>query len=404
MKKYIILVLICAIYAACQSKKKDSKKNEIKNIENIYVDLNKAQKVKFSKLYDNIKWVKLQSESISLMGEIQKMEVDDDKFYFQSNNSLYIFSAKGEFITRISNQGNGPGEYLVFSDFFIDKMNNSIFIYDSKGRKINEYDYNGVFINRIDIDLDGYAFTKLDKNKFAVYIGSAYYNEKSNSRLNIIDSKGEIIKKFIRIKDNEAKFMHFGDLTNFQKFNDGVSFLYSFNDTIYSIREDKIIPRMYIDFGENKLPNRYLDKTYKDVMQFLESLKETDYAFRVIGFFESKDAIVFSFMHKYDLVHVYYSKVSKNSFIVDTFINDFSFPEIDIVSSFSNLPKASYNNNFYTIMSAYEFIDKMDKLKAKMSYSEWELYKIENVELFSIYESTDIDDNPMIVVGKLNKF
>ncbi len=404
MKIYIyILVLISVIYNCSDNKKRNNKNRTFENLEIIGVNLDNMKKISLSEIYSSVKWIKLESNNNNVIGEIVKLEVLKDKFYIQSDNFIDIFTNNGKFINRISNSGRGPGEYISLSDFFVDEKDESILVYDSKSKKIIKYNSEGEFLNEIQTDLDGYSFTKLDDN-YAVYIGSAYYNEDSNCRLNILNSKGGIISKHIPIKDNEAKFLHLGDLTNFKKFNNSTSFLYSFNDTIYDLNDKGITPKFFVDFGKDKLPEKYLEKTYNDIREFLESCKKTRFAYRIIGFFETSNAIVFSFMHRYDIIHVYYSKSTKNKFIVNELINDFNFPSLSVPSSFGNLPKTSHGNNLYTIQSAYEFTETIELIKTKLSESEYEVYEKKNPEIISIYEQIDIDSNPLIMIGEIKDF
>src|SRR5699024_6192255 len=156
-------------------------------------------------------------------------------------------------------------------------------------------------------------------------------------------------EQFFKVKENESQFLHLGDLTNFSEHNGNVSFLYSFNDTIYTLQNDKVSPRMFVDFGEKKLPASFLENTYNDVRDFLETCKETNYAFRIIGFFESDDHIVFSFMYRKEIVHAYYEKGAK-AMVVKEFKNDLLFDGLSVPASFDNLPKATFENEFYTIV------------------------------------------------------
>ncbi|MFS4457433.1 6-bladed beta-propeller [Maribacter sp. 2304DJ31-5] len=405
MKIKSLLIVLILIIISC---KKNSKSNKIPkelNIESIYVNPKNATTVAISSLYENIELLKLESSSDNqIMGQIDKLEVHDGNYVIQADNGLFIFNENGDFLDKFDFRGKGPGEYINLSDYFFDTEENTFSIYDSKSKKINIYDKLGNFIKEIKTDLDAYSFTKLKDDKYAVYIGSGWYNEKSKNRLNLLTEDGEITSKFIPIKKNEAKFLHLGDLNNFQKLKNETLFLYSFNDTIYNINAlNHLEPKYYIDFGESKVPDEYLSKTYENIMVFLESLKKTDYAFRVIGFFESERAITFGFMYKKEIYHIYYFKESKRTMVVNQFVNDFFNPNLSFNANFGNLPKAVSDNKYYSIIEPYDFIEDMEKLKSKMDNQTWESFKKKNVSLIEVYDGLNNADNPILLIGEIKK-
>lgn len=402
-----ISIIISFLNVACKSDSKKVDESKINNtrlvsMDHIKVDLKTKKNMPVEELYGDIKFIPLKGGGT--MGEILKFEIHGNKFYFQTPNSIFIYSNKGIFIREINRLGNGPGEYLVLSDFYVNEVGHGIEIYDSKKKKINRYDSEGNFISDIDVQLDGYAFTKFPNDKYAVYIGSGYYNEESNNRLNILNSHGKIERKYIPIKDNEAKFLHLADLTNFKKFKDKRYFLYGFNDTIYRFKETSIYPEYYIDFQDNKLPSEFLEETYPNIMVFLEKCKKTNYAFRLIGFFETEDIIAFGFMHKYDIIHAYYSKKDKTCMVVDEFEYSSLFPKVKEKSSFQNLPKAGFENKLFTVINANKFIEFVDESKDGMINNEWEEYKNNHPEINAIYENVEMLDNPIIMMGTLKQF
>lgn len=389
----------------CKNKDKNNSIDKNTNIATISVDLEKAKTYDVSQIYETIEWTSLQSDSEeSILGEILKLEIHNDRYYIHSNNSIFIFSKKGEFIKKMNFSGNGPGEYIVLSDFFIDEISNTILIYDSKSKKINIYNEEGEFVNEIETGLDAYSFTKLNNGNFAVYIGSGYYNENTNCRLNILDPNGNILKKFIPIKDNEAKFLHLGDLTNFQAFQKEISFLYSFNDTIYNISDNRLKPKYYVDFGNSKVPEDYLERTYSDIRDFLETLKKTDYGFRSIGFFETTNTIASSFMHRNDIIHYYYSKKTGKTKVVNEYRSENLFPLSSYPSNYSNLPKASFNDKLYSLIDSHKLIERVENVKSNLSTNEWTDYVKKNSALMTIYKKLNITDNPILMIGELKKF
>lgn len=398
MPKRLSLILLLLGVLGC-STEKGSEVESNHDLDIINIDPSSAKSVKLSDLYAQVDLIKLETNPKGLLGEITKLIATESFLYFVSNNALYVFDRRGDFKFNIKRPGKGPGEYLAISDAIVDEDSGCIIFYDSQSKKILTYSSRGDFIEDWDTGLHGFAFTKMDDASYALYTGSlASYRLNITSKLN-----GKIGEQFFKVKENESQFLHLGDLTNFSEHNGNVSFLYSFNDTIYTLQNDKVSPRMFVDFGEKKLPASFLENTYNDVRDFLETCKETNYAFRIIGFYESDGHIVFSFMYQKEIVHAYYEKGAK-AMVVNEFKNDLLFDGLSVPASFDNLPKATFENEFYTIVNSYEFVSNIEAIKTEMSAEEWEDFTLKHPDVISLYQASRIDDNPIIMVGKIKKF
>lgn len=378
----------------------DTKQNVSREFTRIEVDPSLASTLRYSDIYSSIDVVQLKTDTAFLVDEVQKMVVTDSNYYIQCNNKLLVFDVKGNPMTKIEKPGRGPGEYIAFADFNVE--DGQIEIYDSKQRKMISYDKNGSFIKEWGCGIDGYSYSKINSDLYAFYIGAGgYYNDANKKVLYYSRAKSQIVNSFIETPANQISFMHFGDLVNFSQYNGAVSFLYSFNDTIYSVSSEGIYPRYLIDFAEYRLPKNYLTKEYKDVMEFFESCIESGSAFRLMGFFETDRMINTSFFFNgRNYLHLYYSKETGKSQVVDSYIDDLTMNGLKIKSSFENLPKAANDKN-YIFVDANEFKIRMDSLRKILTFKEWEKYSVGHPAIVSIYSSINIDDNPLLYIATL---
>ena len=169
--------------------------------------------------------------------------------------------------------------------------------------------------------------------------------------------------------------MHLGDLRNFQSLESSNSFFYSFNDTIYKItNKGDVFPSYYIDFGNHKLPETYLNENYGNIMEFLEPLKKTDYAYRIIGFLETNGFMAFGFMNKGEIPHFYYSISDNKGYLVNSISYDLLLPGLVMKASIDNLPMAVSGGKLYSIINANTLIKEIDSLRMSMSTVEWDKY------------------------------
>ena len=392
--------LVLIVLADCGNKEKIGRREG--NIRSIHVDIKAASNIKLSEIYDSVDIIKLQTDTSAAIGEITGLKFCRNHLYFIAREEVIIFDKNGNFVYKITHSGNGAGEYEVVSDIFVEPDTGHTLVYDSKGEKIIRYDPEGNYLEEWMVHLDGYSFTKLNEDIYPIYIGAgSSYNEQSNFKLNYF-SKGakEISRRFIEIPENEEEFLHFGDLINFSLYNDTTSFLYTSNDTVYSLSEEGIDPRIYIDFGKNKMPASFLQAKYLDVRDFVGACEDTDFVYQIVGFFETDHMLAFACRHKSDFLHIYYSKSTKKVLVGSGIENDFLFPGIRTTTSPHNLPKVTDGTNLYTIVDAYTFIENVDSLRASLSPNQWKNYQRDHPKVADIYRMAKIEDNPVIIIGK----
>ncbi|MFW5760628.1 MAG: 6-bladed beta-propeller, partial [Cyclobacteriaceae bacterium] len=95
-----------------------------------------------SRIISEMKMVELEKTQESLVGEIVKIELSEEKLFIQGKNyeGIKIFNSDGTFNKTFSNKGKGPGEYIEIQDFIIDSGRNTIEILDKKNNQIFVYD------------------------------------------------------------------------------------------------------------------------------------------------------------------------------------------------------------------------------------------------------------------------
>ena len=109
------IVLLCFI--ACNYKQaNDSIYNDV---ETITIDYENGPMVCFDSIISDIRFIKLETKENNLVGNVDKMLIHDDKIIVvdrYNSKSIHVFNEMGKHISRISNVGNGPHEYLTITD------------------------------------------------------------------------------------------------------------------------------------------------------------------------------------------------------------------------------------------------------------------------------------------------
>jgi hypothetical protein len=368
-------------------------------VEAIKINSRESSSIKTSEIFADIEFIKLETNEDNLMGDIIKMVVSDSLYFILCSNGIFIFRADGSFLNKINKRTTD--KIQSFTDFQVDTTKRTITIYDNKGRQFVETNLYGGTIDNWFIDLDGYSSHKINNDLFAVYIGASYYNKRANHKLNFVNKQGEIVAKCFPISEHETSFMHFGDLNNFSASVSPTKFLYSFNDTIYSLKETEIIPEFYFDFGSESVPASILNEHYKDVMHFYETLRSTNYSFRINGLIEGRNHLIFSYANGFRIIHGILSKQSKTVKLINQYNDDLSFDGYEINPTFLNLPRAYYNDSYFSLMDSHDLIQRLESVKQK---GFWPDFSKRNTEIVQILQTTTVKDNPIICRFKIKDF
>ncbi|MFZ2286175.1 MAG: 6-bladed beta-propeller [Bacteroidales bacterium] len=388
------LAVLCFCNTAC------TKQNQV-DFTRISIDPENAGTLKYSEIYSKIEILPIETDTAFLIDEVQKLIVENDKYFFQCNNKILVFNSTGRPLYKIDNVGKGPGEYIAIGDIILDE--GRLELYDSKQRKIIQHDENGRYLNEWRCGIDAYSFVKLNSDLYAFYVGAGGYYNNTNKKLLVFSrKKGKVIDGFIETPEYEMEYMHFADLVNFQQYKEDIYFLYSFNDTIYNITGNGISPRYFIDFGKYRLPHRYLEGKYNGIEAFFSDCLKSGSAFKLMGFFESDEYIISSFFYNgFNYIHFYYSKSKREARVVDAYFDDMLVKGVEFKTSFYNLPFTVKNNKTYTVTNAYELMAKIDSLRSKVTVRDWEIFLEKNADIMELYNKISIDSNPVLLIGSL---
>ncbi len=123
MKKLMSLVLcISALVSCIHSEQKQSV---------LKIDIQRPNPV--PDILDKYHYITLETSDESLIGEIKKIVIQNDKLYvLNSQSTIKVFDDKGKFLSGIDKKGRGPGEYIEISDFQV--LGNNIYVLQGSTR------------------------------------------------------------------------------------------------------------------------------------------------------------------------------------------------------------------------------------------------------------------------------
>lgn len=276
MNKILIFLIILLLTLSCNQNKKS--RNEIVEVPTIEISKkNIDDSNDHSEVINIIEVIKLETSEQSLIGEMSKILVRNEKFYIHdgTSNSILKFNAQGEFLGKLDKKGRGPGEYSELRDFDVDKNEN---IYILSYNKMLVFNPSFEFVEQLDFKVKtkkGEPFPavlfSLSDNYTFLYrgdFGMRKIDGQSPALCCIGNSKKAISDYFpvvFKYPYNHQTFYRSGDnlyLTSTMS-----------NDTIYKIENSLLKPYMFVDFGNKKLTEAYILNNRSDLSNKVENDK-----------------------------------------------------------------------------------------------------------------------------------
>lgn len=302
MKSYAFcFILGLFLCLSCSSDKKNSETN---------IHLEKAmgneRVVKLSELGSQIKYIQLETNDSSLVGDISVPFYFNGYFYIidAARSVCKIFDKQGNYIGNLGSQGRGRGEFtgLGSQSLSFDEETKHIFVYC--GRKIIEYSPIGKFINEITLPAfpeavfnvykivrfkDVYAVSIGDKEKNdLIYLDKAgnllgtipeHYSHTDTYREEVSSNSGTVLlylPSYILLTGDEIRV-----------FNPG-------NDTVFAVNPSLQKKIAYIlDMGKYKVPASCTDMAERMKyiqLQVLKTVETPEYIFLTFMFGENAPA------------------------------------------------------------------------------------------------------------------
>jgi hypothetical protein len=263
-------------------------------------------------MIDTFRLVKLELTDESLIGEIDKLDVFEDRIYIMDmmTSSLFVFDINGKYLFKINNVGQGPQEYIQLDFFDIDRKNRQLVLTDLMGYWIMRYDMGGKFISRTKIPFWVEWVAPIDTGY------SLYANYRDNSdkfkqdyNLYIMDSLMHIRKAFFPYNSSiyNNPRLKISPTGIYYYCGDSCRFLSRSYNTIYNVTSEGLQALFKFDFGTftfspEKLNNR------NDLEKYLEG--GNYYQLNYIA--ENRNFIHFSFYNAAFYFFGFYSKSTGN--------------------------------------------------------------------------------------------
>lgn len=319
MRIYLFFPLVL-LFLACS---RDQKVNPELGIIDIAYAFENQREIKLSNFVDTITYIPLESNAESFISDYPIIKVED--YIIVSNTGsghtpLLLFDkSNGNFIRFIGKIGRGPGEYNVPARDFYNVYNKLIYTLDYNPGKIKILDIKGRYLesfNTPDItepSMKGGKLTVL----FTTYLDSdtyLSYTDNFNGAIKtklVIFNKDRILKifpNFLQWGNKDVNRNHKPSFRPcFNRWNNKLYFKEVFNDTLFLITKESLIPRFIFNYGKYGLP-------YEEQARIMPSFGQLSYDYFLVNdIYENSDFLFFRLSYDKKEYSGFYDKKEKTT-------------------------------------------------------------------------------------------
>ena len=296
-----------------------------------------GRKLPLSHYASSIEYIVLQSDSNCFFGPLSNpahdIQFQDSLIFISDGSQLLLFNYDGTFLRKIGSKGKGPGEYVNIRNFTTLPKSCQVIIFSSMSQELLYYDFYGNYLKKYPVDfLPTEILTYRNKlialNPRGLRKYSDYYTFTN------LDDSGKIDERILfhqNEKDLETRGKQVGiaALTINHYFNqDTLYYWESIYDTIWRISPAfKETPAYFIDYGPNKLPGKFILKSYARLYD------EMDQYVKLSVMIATKNQFFFKLDNKIDLALILYD------------LSNGSCSKVRYMDTVSSLPVFGLNND-----------------------------------------------------------
>ena len=397
--KYILYFLILLSLGGC------SNNSVIKSdlgVVDLYRAFENKKVIYLSQLVENAEYIPLEMTTNSIVPNPEYSAVTDDYIIVRNNQpgQILLFDRyTGKFIKEVGRHGRGPDEYDVppMSNFY-NYENKVIYAYDFARKHLLIFNLEGSKTGSITFPtwseplvkggfLMPYYGSYLDSATFACPITNYSGIEKKKLILFTNDSIIRIFPNFLKWGNGTGKVNVGKGLvsTNFMRWDNNLYFKEVFNDTLFKVTKNALIPRLVFNGSKYSFP-------YGLQGDILPPLNVQDDYFIIRDIDENRRYLFFQLVFNRKIYTGFYDKLSKTTSICDSSEGNRT-ALIDDINNFMPITPISFtkNNEMVAALSA-ENIKKWIDTNPK---------KLESlVKIFPWLNKIDEMSNPVIFIAK----
>lgn len=371
-----------------------------------YEDIIKNKEtISLSQIASNVEYIKLETNKTSVLWSAEACFFTDTLIFIVKGGPVLKFSYDGRFLGEVLRIGRGPEEIDGGAGVSILPDKKLIVSHKLSQRKLYYFSYDGKFIKSVNYPLRGSVHVMKDGRNLYYQKGSP-----GDSKYSFIltNEKNDTIS-FVR---NYKFWVNTGQLA----ISSGISYNRSlyyvgsqiffknvYNDTVYSIASNRIVPSYYVNLGKYKIPDEFIPEKLYVIEGGRKIFQEQSIKYRYANVLEASNRIFLgiyciqtgkvppqyclfdkSIQKGYALIN----KEGKSTGIVNDWDGGLDFWPIDNV----------IENKLYMPINIMDLKNEFDK---NMSTKKSIKFPEKQKELAEIISKSDITDNPILMIVTL---
>lgn len=366
--------------------------------------LKQKNNIKLSQIASKVEYIQLETNQNCLLNHNAKYYFTDNFIFVNNWDHILKFSSDGRFLKKIGNPGRGPGEINSIRILSIIPEKKLIIIHDAVQRKLIYYSFDGILIKTVNIP-QGPIYVKVMKDGNYIAIAqSGYVLEKYTHTL--INESGDtlsVVKNDMPWKNQSLTGTSILNLSfiPFYTYQNKYYLKSVYNDTIYVINANIIVPSYYINLGKYKLPQeKRFERLNPEEAKLFQKGEASKYCFAYVLEAGGRFFLTSNNLGNYKIEHFV---INKNGFIEksnDRYLSVFKgyiFNDWDGGMFF--WPVGSINDN--KIFMPIDIKDLKDVLKITGSAKTPFKFPDQQKQLKKLASNLDITENPLLMIVTL---
>ena len=411
--KYLLIVLFSFLVCSCNNKQNEKQKSSFAIDPNRLLVINYEDAIQFKKtatlsqLAFDVEYVQLETNKDCMIKEdfLTKYFFTDNFIFVGNRDHILQFSRDGRFIKKIGSPGRGPGEIDIIRTMSIIPDKKLIVVQKNSERELLFFSFEGKLVKTVQLLSYITNIKVMNDENYIAYNEGVNGNEKFTF---LLTNENKDTISFVNnyttwVKTSRATISLTGrEFEPFYLWHNRYFFKAMYNDTVYTIENNKIKPAYYINLGKYKLPD---ELRYERISQVSPDRKEeffkvarNCYTAEVI---EVKDKI---FLGTYSITkvipkYVLFDKIALkgNLLINEDGISTGIVNDWDGGSDFWPAGSVADNQLFMPI----NVIDLQKRFKKEVQNQKSVKFPEKQKELEKISQS-DIVSNPVLMIVKLS--
>ena len=362
--------------------------------------------IKLSQLASKIEYIQLETNENCMIYHNPKYYFTDKYIFVKNRDHILKFSSDGKFLKKIGSPGRGPGEIYIIHNVSIIPEKKLLIVHDQAPHKLLYFNFDGILIKTVKTP----RFREvriINENRYIAISQVSGASEKYTHLL--LTESGDtlsVVKNSVSWKTTSPILVS-KDSPSFEPFYTFQRKYYlksMYNDTVYVVNENKIIPSYVINLGRYQLPS---DKIWErlspeEARRFEKNA--SNYCFSYV--FEAGGKLFLTIDYWGDNNKVERFTIDKSGLIAKTdnkYSNVFKgYIDNDCDGGALFWPKGSINDN--TVFMPIYVADLKNIIKFRRTTNSLKSivrFPDKRTQLEKMVSESDISDNPILMVVTL---